>query len=100
MPPLSKKHLNIIMGDSPNVVAVAGRCPAANRRAAIILAVIRIHVDGRSFFLSNTFHRMNATKDNQKRRNITSSITPPYKTDAVKYGIVGYTLYESIIICE
>ena len=100
MPPFSKKHLNTIMGDSPNIAAVAGRCPAAKRRAAIILAVTRILVEGRSFFLSNTFHRTNATKDIQKGRSITSSITPPYMTDAIKYGIVGFTLYESIITCE
>ena len=100
MPPLSKKHLNTIMGDSPIIAAVAGRCPAENRRAAIILAVIRTHVDGRSFFRSNIFHKTNATNDIQKRRSITSSITPPYMTEAIKYDIVGFMLYESIIICE
>lgn len=88
------------MGASPKVVAVAGRCPAANRRAAIILAAIRRPADGRSFFLSNIFHKTNAIKDIQKRRNITSSITPPYMSDAIKYGTVGFILYESIIVCE
>ena len=77
-----------------------GKCPAANRRAAIILAAIRTPVDGSSCFLANIFHKTNATKDIQKRRSIISSITPPYITDAIKYGIVGFTVYESIIICE
>ena len=65
-----------------------------------MFAVMRIAVDGSSFFLSNIFHKTNATKDIQKRRSITSSITPPYITDANKDAIVGFALYDFIIISE
>ena len=76
----SKKHLASNIGVSaPKAVTVAGRCPAANSRAEMILTDIKI-LSGSLFFdvfLKKSFHRINAIRDMRNNLIRISSAIPP-----------------------
>ena len=78
--PLSKKHLASNIGVSaPKAAAVAGRCPAANSRAEMILADIKI-LSGSLFFdvfRKKSFHRINAIRDIRNNLIRISAAIPP-----------------------
>lgn len=78
--PFSKKHLASNIGVSaPKAAAVAGRCPAANSRAEMILADIKI-LSGSLFFdvfLKKSFHRINAIRDMRNNLIRIFSTIPP-----------------------
>lgn len=78
--PFSKKHLASNIGVSaPKAAAVAGRCPAANSRAEMILADIKI-LSGSLFFdvfLKKSFHSMNDIRDMRNNLIRIFSTIPP-----------------------
>lgn len=98
--PFSAKHLNKIMGDEPMVCRVAGKCPAANKRAEIMLAITKMVVVGFSVFLPKNLCKSKAINDIKKSLTMISSTTAPYVTEANTKVILGFRVYDSAITAE
>ena len=98
IPPLYKKHLTKSKGVIlPKVIKVAGRCPAAKSKLAIMFAITKtiggifatvfseLSIwESFDFFAKNIFQMINAKSDSTKSLSISSSQIPPYKILAKK----------------
>ena len=71
----------------PMICAVEGRCAAANNAAAVIFETTSIFSGTASSFLQNSFQPINAIRLIKNSRIITSSMTPPYRIDAIHVGV-------------